>query len=741
MSPSRKKIAPSSPKKASPESWALSGLGLLASAALGQFFLSQAGRPWSFWMGLGFYGLGLYLLFKILPLASKGGRERVVSMPLSWEAAGFLGIALLAAFYRLYHTNQFPDGIFADRAEVALGALRILHGHWRPFLSALDQHVPEVWIYYLAAFWMKLFGPSPLVFSYFDATLSILGVLAFYWVFRLWVPVPTALLAFFFLAVMRWNFVFGHQIYFQCQTVLFMGLALGFLLGALGKNRWPLAALGGLTAAAGLYTYQSFKAFPVLALFYMAYGYFKDRRAFAKVDRSWAVFWLAFTLGAAPLLGWMMDHSGVGRREAEVSVLTKIHMERSPAPLWRNLRDAAFMFNRKGDVNSQSNIPSHRMLDDVTGVFFILGLGYTLRRIKDPPSFYALAGLAVMTLPSILSIDGGHAGRMLGTTPFTALLGALWAAEAWSRGEELFKGRPSLGAALRGTAACLLGAAAFLNFQTYFHDQASNPHCRNDFSWAETALGRLIAGADGRTEFFLPSRFYGHPTVQFLTYPHWGNMHPLDLSRLPLPSSYPPGSSFCFCEDEYKMGALDFLAQCYPGAKVEAYQDYLGHTPLYACLAPAEVLRKLKPGFPRVQKGLYGVYRVQGDERPFLERWDPIVNFTFRDLPLLSVPIAVHWSAQFWARQAGPYSFRLATYDPCRIAVDGGPVSDFAVSPALDAVLKAGWHRLDLDLREGDSPVCPVGLLWKGPGQNQFEFMPNGVLGPVNAKTGPVTSR
>lgn len=711
-------------------------VGAFLAAGLGQFFLAQAGQAWAFWAGAGFYGLGLTLFLKALQPTQAEEAKTSSRLSFRLEILLFLFLALLTVFFRVYGTNRFPDGVFADRAEVALGALRILHGHWRPFLEGLSQHVPEVCIYYLAAGWIKVFGSSPEVFSYFDATLSILGVLAFYLVFRQLSSPRIALLAFFFLAVMRWNFVFGHQIYYQCQMVLFMAPALGLLLYSLRKKRWPFAVLAGFIAALGLYSYQAFKAFPLFVLAAMAYEFFKDRRAFREQERSWAVFWLVLVMGAAPLLGWMMDQGKIGRREAEVSVFSQMKEVESTAPLWRNVKDAAFMFNRRGDINSQSNFQSHRMLDDVSGVFFVLGLGLAFRRFKERPTFYALAGLGVMSLPSLFSINGGHAGRMLGTTPFTALLCALAFSEVWFQGKELFKKKPAFLRVLGASGTGLLALTAFLNFHLYFHEQAADPNCRADFSWAETIVGRTIVQADPQIEFFLPSRFYGHPTVKFLTYPHWEKIHPLNLNHPPQPSNYPAGTSFGFWEEAYNMGVLGFLVQCYPGGKMDAFRDPLGQTALYDYRMPAGIPNSSKPGFPRLQRGLYGTYRVAGDALPFLERWDPLINFTFRDLPLASASLRIHWTGRFQAPQAGAYVFQVATWEgqQARIFVDGAGNPDFTFSPALPTTLKAGWHHLDLDFQKEDYPIAAVGLLWKRPGQGQFEFMPDKVFGPIGKK-------
>ena len=429
---------------------------------------------WTLWPGLAFWGLSLFPLFRILkPQASTRNSPDLELSP-GREGILFAGLTAVTIFFRAYKINYLPDGIFADRAEVACGALRILHDHWRPFLEALSLHVPELNIYYLAAGWFKLFGSSPEIFSYFDVFLSTAGVLLAYGVFRQWSGPRTALLSFYFLAVMRWNFVFAHKIYYQSQTVFFMMLALFFLLLARsrGKGWWAAA---GFFLAAGLYSYQALKAVPLFFILYMFFEFRTDPSARQRNAWSWLVFWLSFLCFAAPLLGWMTQSQSLGRREAEVSVFAKIKTENSLRPLWTNLCDGAAIFNRRYDTNGQSNFGGRRMLDDVTGVLFILGLAYAASRLKEKPTFYAAAGLGVMSLPALLSENGGHAGRMLGITPFIAYLCALLIMEIRVKWKSL---GPAKGPAkFWGTVgmAGLLGAAALINFQDYFGGQIRDP--------------------------------------------------------------------------------------------------------------------------------------------------------------------------------------------------------------------------------------------------------------------------
>jgi hypothetical protein len=444
---------------------------------------------------------------------------------------------------------------------------------------------------------------------------------------------------------------------------------------------------------------------------------------------------VVFLLSAAPLLGWIFENGQLGRREPEVSILARIHFENSLWPLWENIRDIALVFNhRMADGNSQSNFAHHRILDDVTGVLFVLGFFYALRRAKERPFFTALAGMAAMSLPGFFSVSGSNLGRLLGVTPFVALLCGLFVAELWRRWKSL---KPS--AILNRVAWIgllgLLGVAAFENGYLYFQVQAHQPDCVNDCSWSESKAGRFIAGLPPGTQSFLASRFYGHPTVQYLTYPNGEGMHPLDLTQPPQPGLFPKNSDFCFLLDEFKQGTLEFLEKLYPGGKAFAIEDPLGKISLYVYQVPSQALARIHPEALHIQRGLWGVYQLSEaeSETPFLKRRDPILNFNYRDLPGVGGPLYIHWAGKFQAARGGTYRFWGAIFATSRgkILVDQKDQNGFSGNPYWEGGLNPGWHQLDFYYQDGGSPVATVSLLWKPPGNEKYDFLPNGVLGKL----------
>ncbi len=517
---------------------------VLGFAALGQFFLAQmeSGIPTA--LGMGLYAISVIFLLKFFPPSADAQKKETCD---PWiEGLLFLLVLILTIFLRAYGANHFPSGVFVDRAEVACGALRILNEHWRPFTEALSLHVPELCVYYMAAGWFKLFGTSPNLFPFFDVFLSTTGIILMYVAFRQIMGTFTALLAFFILAVMRGNFIFAHQVYFQSETIFFMGLALAPLLYALRLHKPILAALAGLALGTGLYSYQAFKAVPILIIAIMVFELIYERDQFKKNLEVWITHWLVFLLAASPYLAWVIQNGQLGRREAEVSILGRIQAQHSLLPLLENIRDVLRVFNYKmTGANSHFNFRDHRVLDDITGMLYVLGFFYALRRIKEKSVFIALAGLTVMSLPGIFSAAGDNLGRILGMTPFIACVCAFLITALW---KEWKKTNPSPlfnRTALVLTFFLLIGAA-FENFYTYFDIQANLTECVTDCSWAESKAGRFIAGLPPNNECFLPTLYYGHPTVVYLTYPHWDKVHLLDIARPPLPSSFPKGAAFCF---------------------------------------------------------------------------------------------------------------------------------------------------------------------------------------------------
>jgi hypothetical protein len=327
---------------------------------------------------------------------------------------------------------------------------------------------------------------------------------------------------------------------------------------------------------------------------------------------------------------------------------------------------------------------------------------------------------------------------MLGATPFIAYLVGLLLMDSWDLWAALAgKSRIIKRVGVAGLGF-LLAAAALENFHTYFFRQALDPFCLGDFSWAETRVGRLASQtAEGR-EVFLLSRFYRNPTVDYLAYPVHGTFHLLDMAHLPRRGDFAPDKGFVFFLDELKMGDLEFLLKAYPGGQSYSFENPTGRTTVYTYQVDPASLQKLRPGTPRVDRGLEGVYSRadKPNESPFLRRLDPVVNFTFRDLPSTSAPLRIHWTGRLRIPREGLYEFLVMTLDPdqARLSMDRKVVADWQPHPTIRRQLGAGNHLFELEFQKGDGIVAAVNLLWKKPGESKFEFIPNNAWGPIKSR-------
>ncbi|HET9869269.1 MAG TPA: glycosyltransferase family 39 protein, partial [bacterium] len=422
----------------------LAVLAGLMLAGMGQSYWIQMSRPATLLIGA-FYYLGAVVLWlgAMGPWFKEGPAE---SEPLlTREKAVFWAILAVAFFFRVWHLDSFPKGLFIDQGYEGYSALRILHEGWHPFYVEDIYHNYALVLYQIAAFFAVV-GASDFTLKLFFVLMVMATFPLIYWTFRQLAGPRIALLSLFVLAVMRWNVNFSRNAFPTVQVPFYMFGTLAFLIYGLRQGKRWAFVVASLFFTAGFYTYQAFKVFPLLLVPYAAYEavvHWKSLKANAKNVLLFLGLAIALT---GPVWYDMVATHNLGTRESELSIFPQVRAAHSWAPFFNVLDKSALMFNRQGDPNPRHNLQDHRMLDDVSGVLLILGLFYSLVRIRRPGYFYAVVGFFVMSVPGVFSIDPAHANRLLGMTPFIAFLiaaplSALWGqAQAWAgkAGERAF---------------------------------------------------------------------------------------------------------------------------------------------------------------------------------------------------------------------------------------------------------------------------------------------------------------
>ncbi|WP_420631974.1 hypothetical protein [Candidatus Leptofilum sp.] len=261
------------------------------------------------------------------------------------------------------------------------------------------------------------------------------------------------------------GFFLGLSIYIYAAARLFPLLFVLFVLFWAWQDwsglRRNLLNVGGMTAVSLL------TALPIL-LFFWRYPYFFVFRIAYVANRGRG------TVADQPLLTWLLN---VGR-------------------VFRGLY-------WQGETHFRHNLPGRPYLDPIQATFFTLGVVQTVRQKLNPRAVFLLLWLLVMLLPTIMSGDAPHFGRMTGAAGPLAILvavGAVWLFSVTSKPITVHR------ILITGYCLLLFGSLAF-TVRDYFGRYANHPQLATDFYLPDWQLGQLAADqAEGTAVYLTPTQ-------------------------------------------------------------------------------------------------------------------------------------------------------------------------------------------------------------------------------------------
>lgn len=449
-----------------------------------------------------------------------------------------LVILLLAGGLRFWHLDRLPPGLYHDEAYNGLDALSLLQGKLFPQyyegweLYAGDAHadrpaVPsrfpmffegnygrEPLHVYLVALSIWLLGNTPFAIR---AVMAVAGTLA---VFTTWLAARALfppdrdrlmsgellpLLAAFSLAVLYPALTFSR---FGIRAMLLlppMTLAVyAFWRGWNGRSSSWLG-LAGFFTGLSLYTFAAARLFPLAFVLFGLFMLIVDRAGLRERWRELALATGAALLTALPLLWYFIRYPYFFVfRMAFVANRGEGAVEGAPAITWLlNVGRVIGGLFWKGDSHVRHNLPGRPYLDLVQALLLAAGTVKGVRFFRKPAYAFVLFWFAVMLLPSILSGDAPHFGRLVGLAPPAAILiaiGGTWLAE------KIAAKAPSPWVA----PVVLIGLSAVsltLTTRDYFGRYASHPDLPRDFYQADWRLGQYAAAQPPETVlYFSPSQ-------------------------------------------------------------------------------------------------------------------------------------------------------------------------------------------------------------------------------------------
>ena len=335
-----------------------------------------------------------------------------------------IAVLLVVAFViRFWDLSNFLPGVWFDEAQNGNEALRLMAENRPEVFIARYTNMPAMYFYF-AALAIKLFGFNIFPLRLVSCVLGTLSVAAFYFLAKqVFKGARYAFLAALLLAFSRWHITFSRVAFLGMQTVLFEILFLYFYLKFLETRQGFIAAVAGALLGLAQYTFSAANFLVIFTALHIAYMAARDIRAFVPAFAPGLLTMAAAALIAAgPLILYAVpNRAAFFQRASDVSIMNDIRDTKNLSPVLKNLQIYSMVFNYEGDYNGRHNLYKKPVLDDIGGVFFIIGLIAALLL----PGMRFLAGLLlVMLIPGIatITIEAPQAYRIIGVIPAVCLL-------------------------------------------------------------------------------------------------------------------------------------------------------------------------------------------------------------------------------------------------------------------------------------------------------------------------------
>ncbi|HRQ36307.1 MAG TPA: hypothetical protein PLD25_00125 [Chloroflexota bacterium] len=279
---------------------------------------------------------------------------------------------------------------------------------------------------------------------------------------------------------------------------------------------WFIAA--GFLLGLGVYTYAAGRLLPLLFILFVPFWFWRDRAALRQHGLNVILMAGTAVVTALPLLlyFWRYPYFFVFRM-AYVSNRGVGAVAGKPWLTWLTnvWRVVAGLF-WQGETHLRHNLPGRPYLDLLQAIFFLTGIITSLRHLFHPRLVFLYLWLLVMLLPTVLSGDAPHFGRMSGAAPVIAIfvgLGVDWSISvirkplSVSRKQRGDAGSQITSYGLRITLLVLmlltLLISALWTTYDYFWRYGRHPQLAADFYQPEWQMGQFAASFGEDTVIYL----------------------------------------------------------------------------------------------------------------------------------------------------------------------------------------------------------------------------------------------
>ncbi len=661
------------------------------------------------------FGASVVILLAALPALE----NRYVALAQKLRAAGGLrvslctlkpwvllaGILALALALRVYNLEQLPAGLWFDEADNLLEARQIAGDPGNAAVYAPSTNLPTLFLLPIAAL-VKLAGTAMTTGRIVAVAFGLAGIVTTFLFVRLAFGARIGLVAAFLVAVMRWDLNWS-RIGVHGITAPFAAALIAYLtLRALRSGRVSDYGFAGASLGLGMWLYASLRMFPLVVGFMLLHHLLVQRPGMRRLVGRTLVMAVVALAVAAPVVQVAFEDSDLFfDRTRSTAVFNVVPRDQVASQITTSLAEHVMMFNERGDPNPRHNLPGAPMLDYLTGLFMLLGLGVALWRWRDVALFSLPFWMLFMVAPGVLTVpwEAPQSLRSITVIPAAAALAALAIGVAWRAGREA----PWIWVRRAATPAllALLSLIAYDNASTYFDDQANDPRVYAAFSTDETLMARDMATQQQRGYTLWISRQYlyglttgllaDHPQLQVIDAP----------LRIPIDSANVWRGASIYLEPR-ETGFFETMKAYYPNAQFEEIRAPGGSDVLfYSIKISAEQLAD--------RQGLKVSY-LNGDGSD-TGKDDVIRDSTWHAGmgPVIQHPYQVELEGSIHAVLTGEYTLRLEGDVGDTVTLDGEIILDHS-RREITLVPGVGLHSLSIRGTALD-PRGAVRLLWQPP--------------------------
>jgi 4-amino-4-deoxy-L-arabinose transferase-like glycosyltransferase len=410
----------------------------------------------------------------------------------------WLTVALLmgtALTFRLPHLERYPVAVHNDEASCGLMGQQVLERraagerHWFRTCEGF-WHFPSVG-FFPSAVGQALTGTNLYGHRLANVVLSTLALGCFYSLVRSMLGTTAALLALAVAATahvaVHWSRSGIHSGHAAWLTVICAWL----VWKAVSTGRLQWFVLSGLALPLGFLTYSAAYVVPLWLGLVLAIAWLASSRFRRALTVPLAVAFLSTVVFSAPFVAEFQNHPETFFNRSNMMVWTEEqaavnHMRASYGEdfrrvmLARNWERTTRLLHLEGDSNLQYGNRGIGLMDWMTAVVFVLGLGVALAWLRHPAHWPLLLVLLLnVALGGVLAMDGVQYSRLAGIAVIMAVVPALW-------GRQLMEsGRAALGRwAVVPIAAALIAGVLAVGLEN--HSYTFNRH--DDVSWTDGSL-------------------------------------------------------------------------------------------------------------------------------------------------------------------------------------------------------------------------------------------------------------